>query len=722
MTRTRLLEFSTREEEIYFSNNDPLEEDMVSLLSAPNQDNTGNESGEEVHVVASSSSSSSMLSRPLWWLYFIHGGFTPALPTMALLYLMNTYIQMPLSLLPTYGALAFLPYSLKPLYATLSVLPWNNDNNCFCCRFLHRQRQQSSSSSLQNGQRRYLGNEEDGSTSQFLLTILLVSSSSLFFATAFIPQHHGSCWFLVLGFCRGVCMAWPEFLLELFLLDHCCRCCGCGSNDEEEYKIAAARLQAQAATARNIGSILAFLVGWIILLVMGRFQDPTNPSSGTTTSSSSSSLNRQTAMCLLFLTSLSSLVAALISCFYHVGIHPTLVTTTTTTTTTISTDVAVGCISEQRDDDLVGTSTNLETDFLLSGNMGYQQVFPLNVSPQEQGQNNCSGLSPQQQEDNLSSSNPLSSSSSFGRQSVLIILLLQVVVILFTLRQSIFQPLGDQAKLWVSYLILVSFLLFAFGWFYYYFCCKRSSDSDDSSSSSSFAWNTRNRVGIFLILRNMVPDVGFLLESFRYSVFAQNPTWLQFLSLLEMAVIALASWTFGRWFSPYLSDTDRVKRVLIAMTILASLTSLSQLWFVHLYRNAEAGSYSWMQQVSIAVLTGSLTTWMGEWNFLPDVILATSVAVKPTEQVITRQGNNYNNNKDEEKMQQQLQQRQNRSLQYGTLITCIDFGDQLGAVVTGTLVSALGVTRENDWDHLEYCIRLFALLGIISTIFVMLLR
>jgi GMP synthase-like glutamine amidotransferase len=40
-------------------------------------------------------------------------------------------------------------------------------------------------------------------------------------------------------------------------------------------------------------------------------------------------------------------------------------------------------------------------------------------------------------------------------------------------------------------------------------------------------------------------------------------------------------------------------------------------------------------------------------------------------------------------------------LQYGTLVSCIDFGGQLGALLAGPLVAFMGTSRENGWAQLD---------------------
>jgi len=53
-------------------------------------------------------------------------------------------------------------------------------------------------------------------------------------------------------------------------------------------------------------------------------------------------------------------------------------------------------------------------------------------------------------------------------------------------------------------------------------------------------------------------------------------------------------------------------------------------------------------------------------------------------------------------------------VEYGTLISCIDFGDQIGAVAAGPMVAALGVSRENDWRNFGTFIILSSMFAVAS--------
>jgi len=69
------------------------------------------------------------LTQPLSLLFAING-ITLALPMTSYMYIVNSQVATPLSLLPTYVALTFLPSSLKPLYAFLSNSKWLTGCGC----------------------------------------------------------------------------------------------------------------------------------------------------------------------------------------------------------------------------------------------------------------------------------------------------------------------------------------------------------------------------------------------------------------------------------------------------------------------------------------------------------------------------------------------------------------------------------------------------------------
>jgi hypothetical protein len=60
-------------------------------------------------------------------------------------------------------------------------------------------------------------------------------------------------------------------------------------------------------------------------------------------------------------------------------------------------------------------------------------------------------------------------------------------------------------------------------------------------------------------------------------------------------------------------------------------------------------------------------------------------------------------------------------IQYGILVACIDFGDQLSDFVAMPIIEAFGIRRDNDWQNLEWFVLTCSGLGIVSLVFVKML-
>ena len=53
-------------------------------------------------------------------------------------------------------------------------------------------------------------------------------------------------------------------------------------------------------------------------------------------------------------------------------------------------------------------------------------------------------------------------------------------------------------------------------------------------------------------------------------------------------------------------------------------------------------------------------------------------------------------------------------IQYGLLVSCIDFGDQVGDWLSIPIVKFLGMKRENGWENINLYIGICSTLGILS--------
>jgi phage-related holin len=524
-------------------------------------------------------------------LLFAMNGITLALPATALLYIVNTRVELPLSLIPTYAAIAFLPFSLKPIYAYLSSF---------------------------SGRR------------HTLLSSLLVASAISTAATALIPHRSITCCIL-LAFVRGITNAWPEFLLGLTLVDHAQA--QQQQRQRTSYAEASALFQSQAATARNLGSLVAHALAFCIFL--GRYYFFNQAVLVV--------LDDTTVTVLLVASGALNLVGAAVAWNSRVGMSQAILP-----------DQATSYTSNRQIPRIPSYESCSETE---------------NVD--------CESLS-------VDVPVPVPADSAGG--NVRLVILLQMTIILMLLRD----PIADasSALSWDTFMAvcLVAFSVAGFGAF------------------TSIKWGRSHQAGLFLILRHALPSASYLMDSYLYSLFASTPSFLQLLSLVDMVTTTLASWSYGRLFSRFSSGGD-IKAVIAGTTLLASVVSLADIMFVNVVPHLD----TWTTRVAVALTVRSLVTWTGEWNFLPDVVLATVSAVGDDSAqssfplALTARSNTLSTATD-----------QHVGVRYGTLISCIDFGDQLGALMAGPLVMALGISRENDWVHLDVLIQISSLMSLLS--------
>jgi hypothetical protein len=203
-------------------------------------------------------------------------------------------------------------------------------------------------------------------------------------------------------------------------------------------------------------------------------------------------------------------------------------------------------------------------------------------------------------------------------------------------------------------------------------------------------WQNSHRVGLFLILKHTIPSDTMVVASFFYSVFQSNPLQLQILSVISMGITTLSSWSYSKLWSKFSTDRAFLK-IIAGTTILAAVASLSNTIMVKQSTKQFA--------FGVAVLVKSLTTFCGEWAFLPDVIIATtSLSVQKGENVPTSSTTNA--------VAADKETTKKISIEYGALISCIDFGDQLGSWLTGPIVAMFGLSRENGWNNLDHFVLL----------------
>lgn len=247
-------------------------------------------------------------------------------------------------------------------------------------------------------------------------------------------------------------------------------------------------------------------------------------------------------------------------------------------------------------------------------------------------------------------------------------------------------------------------------------------------------WQRIHRVGLFLILRNAIPDSSYIMGSFIYSQLQSTPLLLQALSIVNMGTTTLSSWSYGKLLARY-SHGWSLLMLMVGTTVASSLLSLGNLAIV---AEAREENRPWILYL-VTLFVGTLTTFVGEWRFLPDVVLATATVGAQGEYEESERTNIDVEEDDASAMVPlvgddvaTLDSKQycctvvpkddSTGIQYGTLISCIDFGDQIGSWLTVPFVTALGISRENDWAGLNGLIILTSVLGLLSVLMLVILK
>lgn len=553
-----------------------------------------------------------------WILQLLFGlnGLSLSLEGLALLYIINTRVEIPLAYLPTYGAIAFLPNSLKPLYAYFS----------------------------QGRIPRYM-----------LYTILITINGLALVATCFIPTGAVVLAFIA-AFLRGVVESWAELCLGLTLIEHAraysqldVTCTG------NTYEALASKFQAQAATSRSFGSLLANVIT-CLLFIERHFFSPTQ-----------TQLSGVVANTLLVSTGLFQLVGATAATFFRNDFHPNPVHTFALLQTVESNAQIV----EQA----------LDEETALREDDASQPSYSSDC--QEDTQSN--GDSSDQENDGVLRTMPSSTNRWYANGSLVI--LIQLTVLLLAMKKPIMDVTSHFVwKVLLSSLLLTTALL-------------------GMTIYSQQWWHSSHRVGLYLILRSMVPSDSMLLGSYFYWLFQSAPLQLQLLSLLGMGVSTLAAGTYSKWLSRYNSGSPFLW-VIAGTTIVAAAASLGN---IVIFRNSDSSHI-----FGIALLVKVLTTFSEELEFLPRIILATTSLGGVAKKETCRNRAPLGPREESSSSPTERENSQNVAVEYGTLISCIDFGDQLGALLTAPLVALLGISRENNFHHLDLFVLLCSFFSLLT--------
>ena len=266
-------------------------------------------------------------------------------------------------------------------------------------------------------------------------------------------------------------------------------------------------------------------------------------------------------------------------------------------------------------------------------------------------------------------------------------------------------------------------------------------------------------VAIFLILRHSMPEPTYVLSSFFYLIFEKQPIYLQAMSLLGNMASTVSTWIFGKIVSKYdfvSNGFQSLKIFIVIITIVSSMFSLSKIPLINLIQKraddtVDDASFLPTSYYVYHGLLSLVSSFMGELWFMPSVILASSsvnrcekrdtnifYTVPPHNESEEYQVENSNvvvsldNNTIEDNTERSFSnidhssqgtfESLNEGIQYGILISCIDFGDQISDWIIVPIISQLGISHENGWKNLNWLICLCSLVSIFALLSLSLLR
>ena len=635
-------------------------------------------------------------------LLFGLNGLSLSLLTLPIMYILNTRVEVPLPYLPAYGAIAFLPYSLKPMYAYLCGL-W--------AKRFKKAAPQFDNTDIESNRSQHNNNDSHCPHRYLeLFRWLLVSNSVCTLLFASIPKD-GVLAVFVVAFLRGVTDSWAEFCLGLTLIDHA----RANYSSRGLYESAVSVLQTQSATAGNLGAWLASLVTCLVL-VGRRFASQNDGDEAEQHPQLTGGLTNA----LVIVTALIQLTGAISVYFWEK--RQLLCRSSTGIYNEIPTEAQHGSDGSTRPESLHSDVGPTENDSLRDEEASHPSYSSLEDSSDDGSDEDNTIISTQ--DTSTLVNNPSRSPRKIANWAIVV--LLQCVLVTIALKGPIIEI--SSHLVWVVLVVsfLVGICLSAIT-----LCCKFGNKTSGGGSDM-----TTFRVGLFLVLKNAVPSDSAILASFFYALFGTNqPLLLQFLSFLGMGVSTLSSWSYSRLFSHRFGSGRSLVGLLAGTCGLASLASLLHIAVFRVYQASETEEFNdefvpSRSLLLIAVVSKFITTFFDERAFLPELVLATTSVKVPTtvaststtntmdrsqtetpglSTLLTSTFNNYDSADDDD-------QQKRIAMEYGTLVSCIDFGDQLGSLIAAPLVAVWQISRDNGFLHLDRLIVFCSVSNVLITI------
>jgi hypothetical protein len=411
--------------------------------------------------------------------------------------------------------------------------------------------------------------------------------------------------------------------------------------------------QGQAATARNFGSLLASLLLLPILIM--RNQGKTQK------------ISFKFCILLLSLTSAMPLIGAAIVWKYKVG------TQSYHQSPPLSSE-------EETSQEVISFLSNIKTSFAIDDDYTIGEECVL--VPSEKAF-------------------PMLSNSEKAT-----IVTLQLLVVWMGLKSVISHP-----SLWMSIftILLILFL----------YCAIASTWDFGTKTPCSTSTNTeaavttllQRNVALYLTLVQIMPSASYQWYSYTYYLFGSEPIIIPLLSLVESMATTLGSNVYAQYVAPKVTTRETFIRWTGIATLIYTVTSL--LYLLVTVRNSENPESSVWTNFILILPISAITSFCSEIRFLPSVALATSTIqfstnifpnVAPHDAIpLSPSCSSSSSVLDTSSHQTTIRNAStkigNAGLQYGSYISCIDFGDQLGAWTTVPIVAALGITR-GDWSNM----------------------
>ena len=550
--------------------------------------------------------------------------------------------------------------------------------------------------------------------------MLLCASGLSFWGTAFIPED-GVVLCFVWGFVRGIASSWPEFLLGLTLIDTARnlsviddvdgneQCEGeSNANNDDDIREAAAVLpssstgryeeivsvfQSQAATSRNVGSLSAgiftfVLFGWRHYQHV-RGNDTGDDDASDADQQDTSELSDTVVTVLLLMTGCLPFVGSIIALRYKVG------------------SVIVGGASDvpkstRRSRQNAGRYNGIASSEDYTGDSDVIASLET-TNADEEGPADA----------DFSSFERAENTKSEQRSYCVILVLFQLLLILGALKGPLTAATTHVA--WLSALIVTACLLVLSVCSAMYYRNKNGSATEEKSNQIP-----ARRLALYLLLRHSLPSSGYVYYSFLFAVFENSPIYMQCLSILGSAGSTCSSFIYGRYIAKQYNAGWRIIRVIVGTTLLYSLSSLLN---IVVYRQADGGQgeilqggLSFMWLLAPIYFTSGI---VAEINFLPSLMLSTTNISKSQD---VDADNGAGQNTEAGGSASVLTPFADEGMQYASYISCIDFAENVGSWITVPIVSALNITRENNFANLDRLILICSSTYLFSLAYLCLIR